>query len=318
MCVICVKPEGVEMPPWDTIESCFWSNPDGAGFAIARDGNVMVKKGFFDLNDYIDNIKSLDVSKDESFLMHMRIATHGGKGWECTHPFPISNSWSEMHKREYTAPSVVAHNGIFSGIGSTSEKKKISDSMVFAKILYESKLHIKAMRSDYWANILKRTVGPSNKVAIMYKNGQVFINGDDWYKEEGCYFSNKSYRGLITNGYSPFDYMGSPYEDYCEDPYGCFKGEDAYWNSRNPRVYKQVLAYKEDALQLTSGVCPMCFAYPLRRIHREDKDNLVFRCDTCYLDWYLTQSDLQATKEIFPDIVSDEESQFPELENTIV
>lgn len=313
MCVICVKPKGVEMPPWEAIENCFDSNPNGAGFALIRDGMVEVKKGFFVYEDYKQAIQEAGVSKEEPFLMHMRIATHGGFGHECTHPFPITHSWNDMHKKEYRASSVFAHNGVFSNMEGTSKEGRISDTMVFVRMLAETGLHVKAKDNDYWRNVLYRTIGVTNKVAIMYKTGEVLVNGGSWEEKYECMFSNNSYKfgcsyGFHTN-YKSDKIWEDPYDPY----YGLLDDEmpETWEGDTNGNVdeidkdegrvhFVEALADYQEVFDIGNGMCPLC-RKDLRRRWDQKGNRPMFRCISCKTDWTLTDTDLRAIKDVFPD-----------------
>ena len=53
MCIICVSKSGVRQPGDALLRSMFLHNPHGAGFMYARDGRVMIHKGFMDVDEYI-------------------------------------------------------------------------------------------------------------------------------------------------------------------------------------------------------------------------------------------------------------------------
>ena len=46
MCIICVSKSGVRQPDENTIRTMFRHNPHGAGYMVARDGRVIIHKGF--------------------------------------------------------------------------------------------------------------------------------------------------------------------------------------------------------------------------------------------------------------------------------
>ena len=53
MCIICVSKSGIRQPGDALLRSMFLHNPHGAGFMYARDGRVMIHKGFMDMDEYI-------------------------------------------------------------------------------------------------------------------------------------------------------------------------------------------------------------------------------------------------------------------------
>ena len=58
MCVICASPKGVRQPAVSEIKRMFFRNPDGAGYMAARDGKVIIHKGFMRLDDFMNALKS--------------------------------------------------------------------------------------------------------------------------------------------------------------------------------------------------------------------------------------------------------------------
>ena len=61
MCVIAAKPAGIEMPDIETITEMWYMNPDGAGFMYADKGLVHIRKGFMELDDFLEAIEALKI-----------------------------------------------------------------------------------------------------------------------------------------------------------------------------------------------------------------------------------------------------------------
>ena len=53
MCIICVSKPGVRQPDENTIRTMFYRNPHGAGYMAAREGKVIIHKGFMDFDSFL-------------------------------------------------------------------------------------------------------------------------------------------------------------------------------------------------------------------------------------------------------------------------
>ena len=53
MCVICASPKGTRQPSLSEIKRMFYRNPHGAGYMAARDGKVIIHKGFMDFDSFL-------------------------------------------------------------------------------------------------------------------------------------------------------------------------------------------------------------------------------------------------------------------------
>lgn len=80
MCVIIIKPAGIEMPSYEILKACYESNSHGSGF-------VSETMHYHSMN-FLDFYKHLcKVPKSENCMVHMRYATHGSKKLSNCHPF---------------------------------------------------------------------------------------------------------------------------------------------------------------------------------------------------------------------------------------
>ena len=86
MCVIIAKPQGVELPPAQTIFNCAMNNPHGFGFATVE--------GVYKTMDFRAFYKRLQevASPDNAMILHFRIATHGSLKRANCHPFRDSET----------------------------------------------------------------------------------------------------------------------------------------------------------------------------------------------------------------------------------
>src|SRR5690554_2293587 len=124
MCVIAVKPKGIELPTEEKLKSMWDTNSDGAGYMFNMDGKVHIKKGFMKFEDFkasIDNTYRMLTNKainaqDVAFIYHFRIATHGTVLPQNTHPYPISDNIVDLGALEIETDMSMAHNGVISKI----------------------------------------------------------------------------------------------------------------------------------------------------------------------------------------------------------
>lgn len=93
MCLAIYKPAGVVLDNED-FRNGFRSNSDGAGFAVARKGEIIVQKGFFVFEEFLS---AYEPFKEEQCLIHFRIGTAGGKTVENCHPFGVSEETALIH-----------------------------------------------------------------------------------------------------------------------------------------------------------------------------------------------------------------------------
>lgn len=117
MCVIIYKPRKVYLQE-QTIRKAWTTNPHGAGFIAKRKEQTVMHKGFMSVETLIQAVESY---KKWELVLHFRLATHGAKTPENTHPFICGKS-------------MLFHNGILSSFGESGDKG-ISDSMDFANLL---------------------------------------------------------------------------------------------------------------------------------------------------------------------------------------
>lgn len=188
MCVIAAKPAGIEMPDIETITEMWYMNPDGAGFMYADKGLVHIRKGFMELDDFLEAIEALKNKHDLTKLpvvMHFRITTHGGTKPENCHPFPITDSVGMLKKLDSHTKLGVAHNGII----PITPRKDISDTMEYV-LSQLAPLH-RAVPDFYKDKNLMEMVynAVHSKLAFLTDKGEIFTVGD-FIEKDGVKYSN--------------------------------------------------------------------------------------------------------------------------------
>lgn len=187
MCVICVKRRGVRMPTEAEARAMWDRNPDGAGYMYARDGQVVIKKGFLDYEGFKASLASEGLTCDDALIVHFRISTQAGVTPTMCHPFPISGDLGDMERLEATAEVGLAHNGI---IQRTSDgDKRYSDTALFvtryvsALVREEKDIHSFAIAQAIQA------LAPGNRFALMNGRGEIALIGE-FERRDGLFYSN--------------------------------------------------------------------------------------------------------------------------------
>lgn len=195
MCLAIYKP-ATTTPDWDGLQTAMLANADGAGFAIAKDGQLIIEKGFFRYEDFRAAFEPFAACPA---VIHFRIATHGTTNQANCHPFALADFGGDG------TPVAVIHNGIFSS--ASADKKQWSDTWHVCR----DTLHPLWLAGDWlFANPGVRKlgdlfVGYGNKLVFLNAKGEFTIWGESnghWAKD-GHWYSNHSYQ---------------QYGAYCADP----------------------------------------------------------------------------------------------------
>ena len=190
MCIICISPKRVRQPGDAMIATMFRRNPHGAGYMYARDGKVIIHKGFMDLDAFLDSVHQEHFTARDSVVYHFRISTQAGINPEMTHPFPLSNRLEHMRYLDLESGIGVVHNGIIQ-LTSDAAEKQYSDTAIFITE-YLSRLitSTEDLRREEILNTIYCLA--RSKFAIMDSTGYVARVGE-FINEKGLLFSNTSY-----------------------------------------------------------------------------------------------------------------------------
>ncbi len=181
------------------LKSGFQANRDGAGFAVANQGKLTIKKGFFSMDKLA---QAIEPHAGCPMLIHFRFATHGTVNKFNCHPWSICGGKYAM-----------IHNGVLN-IQSTPEK---SDSGHFADAVLSPMIE---RMIDTHPGVVKfaveQMIGNGNKIAVMGRDGLATIyneNAGVW--DGGIWYSNTGYK-LAKNHFSLWkdscDYCGERLE----------------------------------------------------------------------------------------------------------
>ncbi len=193
MCIIAVKPQGVEAPSNDVLMNCFENNPDGAGVGVWRQGAkaMTVDKGYMLASKFFDKLDALSIGKNDFAIYHFRIGTSGGNVPANTHPFPIATQEDAMRALHYSAPYVMAHNGV---LGKGDETRKLSDTQLYVlntlapRLPQDGKPYLREGIAD---EIAAETAG--NRVVVFDAISAKYAMTGTWEQADGVYYSNTSY-----------------------------------------------------------------------------------------------------------------------------
>lgn len=185
MCIAILKPEGLSVTK-ETLRNCFQNNSDGAGFAIARRGKLIVRKGYFTFDKFWRAYRAETAKDNPVALIHFRIATHGTVNEDNCHPFKVSNDLAFIH------------NGIIN-ISTKSDETK-SDTQHFNMGVLQP-VYERMGKDMFMLPAMKYLLGTSvdgSKLVFLNRRGEhSIINESDGVWVEGVWFSNTSYKKRV-------------------------------------------------------------------------------------------------------------------------
>lgn len=192
MCVAIVKPANVDFPE-ELFEVAWRSNPHGGGFMYAKDGRVIVKKGFMTLNEMMESYNAESPNfGDSPVVLHFRIGTHGPIAPDQTHPHVINERLAFVH------------NGIISiQIPSTSTN---SDTMEFNDRVLKH-LPDGFTKDASTMELIRGYVDPS-RLVFMEGDGSVTIVNEQSgsVDPQGRWHSNEGAMAAVDPKYQRYEY----------------------------------------------------------------------------------------------------------------
>lgn len=183
ICLIAYQPPGSEPLREEWLRNGWTANPHGGGFMFARDGKLVIRKGFYKFREFKEAYDAafLYHGAESPFIVHFRWATHGGHEVVNCHPHELANGDAGL-----------VHNGILDQF-QTSWNSKISDTVLFCRTVLAMR-PAEQLVDEAFNGLLAEMIGPHNKFAIMDKDGNVSIVNADQGEWDGPYwFSNLSY-----------------------------------------------------------------------------------------------------------------------------
>lgn len=156
----------------------FENNGDGAGFAYAKDGELIVKKGFFSFNSFYEAYKE---SIGYPTIVHFRAASQGVVNAENCHPYSINNNLC------------IAHNGcIFNPKFKDIEK---SDTRMLTENILTPIFNIcpDLIKSNYFEKLFCSVIHTGKFIFLDNKDNYLIIGEDLGHWNNDIWWSNYSY-----------------------------------------------------------------------------------------------------------------------------
>ena len=189
MCIICASPKGTRQPTKKQIQTMFYRNPHGAGYMYARDGKVVIHKGFMELKDLLAQLDNEHFTANDPVVYHFRISTQAYGLPTMTHPFPLTKHLVNCEALDVSCSCGVAHNGIIRLTSNGSSR--YSDTALFITRYMSRIVRSKAdLKDEYILDTLRILTG--SKLAILDGTGEMAFVGE-FINESGLMFSNYSF-----------------------------------------------------------------------------------------------------------------------------
>lgn len=193
MCVICASPKGTRQPTLAEVRRMFRRNPDGAGYMYARDGKVIIHKGFMDVDSFINAIRGEHFTAKDSVVYHFRISTQAGVDPTMTHPFPLSNQREVMKALDVSCGCGIAHNGVIR-LTSDPREHEYSDTALFIADYMSAYLRKPSdLHDPDFLSLIESII--HSKMAILDGSGFIATVGS-FYSDHGLLFSNLYHRAF--------------------------------------------------------------------------------------------------------------------------
>ena len=189
MCIAIMKSENKKISK-TTLQRCYESNPDGAGFMFAADKKLTVKKGYFTFKEFYKDYKP---HENKQVLLHFRIKTHGPIDKNNCHPFLVNSGLGFIH------------NGIISGYGDNKQ----SDTIDFNKSILQkivSKHGNMGLFDDPMVELIENVIGYSKLVFLDRHGNYRIMNEDKGHWNNGVWYSNNSYKKPEPVTYTGYDW----------------------------------------------------------------------------------------------------------------
>lgn len=196
MCIIAVKPMGVEMFPESTIREMFSRNPDGAGMMYSDGEKVLCKKGFMDVESFLKFLSEGGYT-NTNVVLHFRIGTSGHKDALNCHPYPVF----EENAAEFETQLAVAHNGILQRYNPPIGSDYNDTQNFIRKIL--QKLPKNFVDDESYKLLIEEIIGSgyTNKLCFLSKD-KYYLWGQGWIQDGDYWYSNTSYKPYEKPVYS--------------------------------------------------------------------------------------------------------------------
>lgn len=213
MCIIICFPKGSDKTSdkaKEAIRQGITSNRQSSGYCYRKAGEdvIHLKKGFLKETpeQVAEHIIGLNLAPEDVLIVHGRIPTDGGGDASQAHPFICSADPEEACMIEGTTKKpVLAHNGMFSKLGST-RYSQYSDTALFAMKIASDPIQMALMKKnpDKAVEIYKNyNMWGWSKVAILLpeKDTDIIYLGEGWISDKTLDIkaSNNGYKSYAPN-----------------------------------------------------------------------------------------------------------------------
>jgi len=217
MCIIITKERGAKPLPKDIFSRCWDNNPDGAGILWNDGHTTTLTKGIMNKADFMKKIAEVN-KKENCFILHTRIHTHGSVKPENTHPF-VSKTLG------------FAHNGTL----SVQALPDATDSETFFKWTIEDKTFEWCKENKFLLDMA--TNGSRCAIFDMVTGEILHLCEDDWVIDEkypGYMFSNRGYKPYEATTSNWWKHRNNNYCGYRDYSYDWFDDldDDDYCSSQ--------------------------------------------------------------------------------------
>lgn len=108
MCLIAVVPVASDRQKVSNkwLEDVFVTNPDGFGFMYTENGKAIAARSVGKLKEFRKTWRWMESNVEGEFACHLRMRTHGTKGVENAHPYPVDTEDFD------NASAYLMHNGV--------------------------------------------------------------------------------------------------------------------------------------------------------------------------------------------------------------
>ena len=203
MCIIASSKRGCRQPSKEEITNMFVNNPHGAGYMVARDGVVQIRKGFMTLREYLKAIEEEHFTEEDAVVYHCRISTQAGISPYMTHPFAWSRNLEDMEMLDCDSTACgFAHNGIIRCTSDPSNKRYSDTAIFITKIMPSIVTGDADLRDPRVIDVIDTLT--NSKWAIMDTSGFIAHVGS-FNNKDGVLFSNYSYE---SKKYIPYTFHG--------------------------------------------------------------------------------------------------------------
>ena len=194
MCIAIYKPAD-KILSQETLNECYDSNPDGAGFMYAQDKKLHIEKGFFSYDSFY---KAYKEHEHKQAVIHFRIKTHGKIDTTNCHPFAVNNAIGFVH------------NGIISGFGDANHSDTIGFNQSILQPLV-SKWGNLALFQDPIIDLIEGRIGYSKLVFLDRHGNHKIMNEHKGEWDDGVWYSNNSYKPYVAP-VTTYDWKDSKYD----------------------------------------------------------------------------------------------------------